>query len=115
MPHDPSIAARDILGEIAFLQGTAARMTFAEFKSDGAACRAVAYSIQIISEAVRHIPDDWLAEHPDQPWAAIRATGNKIRHEYFRIDEAILWEIATTHCVSLKSAMEAIVAKHAAA
>ena len=113
MPHDPTIAVRDILGEIEFLQATAARMSFDEFKQDGAACRAVAYSIQIISEAVRHIPDEWLADYPDQPWAAIRGTGNKIRHEYFRIDEAILWDIATKHCVPLKDAMVDMLAKRA--
>jgi uncharacterized protein with HEPN domain len=61
---------------------------------------------------VRHIPDDWLAGFPSQPWAQIKGIGNRIRHEYFRIDDAILWEIITTDTHALKTAMEAMLARH---
>ena len=114
MAHDPLIAVGDVLREIDFLQSMAANSTFERFSADGTAIRAAAYSIQIISEAVRHIPDDWLADFPTEPWTAIKATGNKIRHEYFRIDDAILWDIATTHCLSLRSVMHKLQTKHGA-
>lgn len=80
MPHDPTIAIRDILRELAFLEGVARTNSLATFKADETAYRAAAYSIQTISEAVRHLPDDWLADYPMLPWAAIRSAGNKIRH-----------------------------------
>ena len=69
-------------------------------------------AIQIISEAVRHIPDDWLADFPTEPWGQIKGIGNRIRHEYFRIDDAILWEIVTTDTHALKTVMEAMLARH---
>src|SRR3954454_22772161 len=113
MLKDPTIAIRDCLAEIEFLQGIAARMTLQSFRSDPIVRRAAAYSIQTISEAVRHIPDDWLADFPTEPWGQIRAIGNRIRHEYFRVDDAILWEIITTDTHALKPVMEAMLARNA--
>jgi uncharacterized protein with HEPN domain len=87
MPKDPTIAIRDCLTEIGVLRGIAMRMTLGEFRNDPIVRRAAAYAIQTISEAVRHIPDDWLAEFPTEPWGQIKGIGNRIRHEYFRLDD----------------------------
>lgn len=105
MPHDPIIAIRDILRELDFLESIAKSHSLETFRADGIAYRAAAYSIQSISEAVRHLPDSWLADYPAPPWAAIRSAGNKIRHEYFRLDDAILWKIVTEDGPALRSAM----------
>ena len=43
----------------------------------------------------------------------IKGVGNRIRHEYFRIDDAILWEIITTDTHALKAALEALLTRHA--
>jgi uncharacterized protein with HEPN domain len=108
-----SLQPRDCLAEIAILHEIAARMTLQTFRNDPIMRRAAAYAIQTISEAVRHIPDDWLAAFPTEPWAQIRGVGNRIRHECFRIDDAILSEIVTTDTRALKSALEAMLARHA--
>jgi uncharacterized protein with HEPN domain len=113
MAKDPVVAVRDCLAEIALLHDIAGRMTLDEFKSDPIVRRATAYSVQTISEAVRHIPDEWLADHPAEPWAQIRGIGNRIRHEYFRLDDDILWQVITRDTHSLKSVMEALLARHA--
>ena len=113
MLKDPTIAIRDCLAEIEILQGIAARMTLQSFRSDPIVRRAAAYAIQTISEAVRHIPDDWLADFPTEPWGQIRGIGNRIRHEYFRVDDAILWEIATVDTPPLKAVMESMLQRHA--
>jgi uncharacterized protein with HEPN domain len=110
MPKDPTIAIRDCLGEIAILHDIAARMTLQTFRNDPIVRRAAAYAIQTISEAVRHVPDDWLADFPTEPWGQIKGISNRIRHEYFRIDDAILWEIITTDTHAMKTAMEAMLA-----
>lgn len=114
MPKDPTIAVRDCLAEIAVLHDIEARMTLQAFRSDPIVRRAAAYAIQTISEAVRHIPDDWLAGFPSQPWSQIRGIGNRIRHEYFRIDDTILWEVITTDTHALKTVMESMLARHSA-
>jgi uncharacterized protein with HEPN domain len=88
-------------------------MTLQAFQSDPIVRRAAAYAIQTISEAVRQIPDDWLADFPTEPWGKIKGIGNRIRHEYFRIDDAILWEIITTDTHALKTVIEAMPVRHA--
>jgi uncharacterized protein with HEPN domain len=110
--RDPIVAIRDCLAEIEFLHAIAARMTLDAFRSDPIARRAAAYAVQTISETVRHIPDDWLADYPTEPWAQIKGIGNRIRHEYFRLDDAILWDVITMQTHTLKSVMEAMLARH---
>ena len=113
MPKDPTIAIRDCLAEIAILHEIEGRMTLQAFRSDSIVRRAAAYAIQTISEAVRQIPDDWLADFPTEPWGQIKGIGNRIRHEYFRIDDAILWEVITTDTHALKTVMESMLVRHA--
>ena len=113
MPKDPTIAIRDCLAEIAILHDIAARTTLQAFRNDPIARRAAAYAIQTISEAVRRIPDDWLADFPTEPWQQIRRIGNRIRHEYYRIDDAILWQIVTTDTPSLKTVLEEMLRRYA--
>ena len=112
MAKDPTVAIRDCLAEIAILRQIAEGMTLEAFKTDPITRRAAAYSIQTISEAVRHLPDDWLADYPAEPWAQIRGIGNRIRHEYFRLDDAILWEIITTDAPGLQEVMARMLARH---
>jgi len=50
-------------------------------RSDPIVRRAAAYAIQTILEAVRHLPDEWLAEFPTEPWGQIKGIGNRIHHE----------------------------------
>jgi uncharacterized protein with HEPN domain len=113
MSRDPIIAIRDVLAEIDVLHGIAQRLTLDSFKADPIASHAAAYAVQIISEPVRYIPDDWLSEFPTVPWAQIKGIGNRIRHECFRIDDAILWDIVTTHSHELRTVMEALLERHA--
>jgi uncharacterized protein with HEPN domain len=112
MTKNATIAIRDCLAEIAILHEIAQRTTLAEFQDDQIARRAAAYAVQTISEAVRHIPDEWLAEYPTEPWTQIKAIGNRIRHEYFRLDDAILWQIITTDTRTLKTVLEAMLSRH---
>ncbi len=112
MAHDPVIAIRDVLAEIELLHGIAERMTLQSFKSDPIARHAAAYAIQIISEAVRQIPEEWLADYPTEPWAQIKGIGNRIRHEYFRLDDTILWQVITQDSHALKTVMQAMLERN---
>jgi uncharacterized protein with HEPN domain len=113
MPKDPTIAIRDCLVEIAVLHEIEARMTIETFRTDVITRRAAAYAIQTISEAVRQLPQEWLDDFPLQPWPQIRSIGNRIRHEYFRLDDAMLWNIITNEAHALKAVMESMLARHA--
>ena len=112
MVKDAAVAIRDCLAEIEVAHAIATSKTLEAFKDDPIARRAAAYAIQTISEAVPHIPDEWLADYPTEPWAQIRGIGNRIRHEYFRLDDAILRRVITIDTITLKSVLEDMLAKH---
>lgn len=112
MPRDPTIAIRDCLAEIAVLQEIASHKTLPDFRNDVIARHAAAYAIQTISEAVRQIPDEWLAEFPTQPWGQIKRIGDRIRHEYFRIDDTILWDVITNDITALEAVLRRMLRQH---
>lgn len=62
----------------------------------------------MISEAARALPPELLAKHPDVEWQKIIAIGNLLRHEYYRIDPATMWDIATVHLPRLEPVIEAM-------
>jgi uncharacterized protein with HEPN domain len=64
--------------------------------------RAVERCIEIVSEATRHIPRDLRDRFPDQPWHEIAAIGNLLRHHYQRVDDLIIWKIATRSMPDLR-------------
>jgi uncharacterized protein with HEPN domain len=43
---------------------------------------------------------------PNQPWSGIRAIGNVLRHEYDRVEPAMIWRIVEKDLVPLRRAVE---------
>jgi uncharacterized protein with HEPN domain len=60
------------------------------------------------------LPPDLLARYPDTPWSAIIGIGNILRHEYQRLDDKQLWEIATIHLPRLQLVVEQMLAEFGA-
>lgn len=83
---------------------------FGDYQRSFGMRRAVERCVEIISEASRHIPDDLQARHPDANWVEIRAIGNLLRHEYQRVDDLIMWRIATRYLPRLKSVVVELLA-----
>lgn len=70
-------------------------MDLYSFLNDVKTIRAVAFELITIGEAVRSIPEKFKQEHPDIPWANIQGSRNILVHEYYRLDEEILWKTIT--------------------
>jgi uncharacterized protein with HEPN domain len=66
--------------------------------------------VEIISEASRHIPDEICRTYPHIQWHSIRAIGNILRHEYGRVDDFVIWQIATQSFPELKLVVKQILA-----
>lgn len=73
--------------------------------------RTVGRSIEIISEASRHIPQDLKAQYPDIPWQQIAGIGNVLRHDYEIVDDHITWDVAKGHFPRLRAAIVDMLAK----
>lgn len=101
---------RDILDSIAIVEGAIGDHDVVSFTNNAVLRLAVERAIEIVSEAVRHIPEEQRDQHPGTPWRNIISIGNKLRHEYHRIDPDIIWEIAHRHFKELRPVIEQIAA-----
>lgn len=61
--------------------------------------------IEIVSEASRHIPDEWKEAFPLIPWKDIANIGNFLRHAYDDVDVEILWNIYLYELDALEAAI----------
>ena len=77
-------------------------LSFVQYQGSYMHRRAVERAVQIVSEAAKALPPDYLAKYPDAPWTSIVGIGNILRHEYQRLDDKQLWEIATVHLPKLQ-------------
>ncbi|MEJ2625198.1 MAG: DUF86 domain-containing protein [Pseudolabrys sp.] len=67
--------------------------------------------LEILSEASRHIPEEWKTEFTDIPWRQVADLGNFIRHAYYKIDLEILWSIYENDLHSLELVAEKMIAR----
>jgi len=68
-------------------------MTFVLYEADSKTKDAVERNFEIIGEAASRIPDDFKTEHPHIEWRIIKDFRNFIIHEYFGINNQIVWDI----------------------
>jgi uncharacterized protein with HEPN domain len=68
--------------------------------------RAVAFEFTTMGEAARVIPVDIQERYPDVPWGKMQGIRNVLVHEYFRLDEEILWKAALEDIPPLIKALE---------
>ena len=106
MTVEPVDRIEHVIAEIDFLTAHVASVSFTAFSADPALTRAASYSVQIISEAVRNLPQDWLDEHQEIAWREIKGIGNFTRHEYASLRLRVIWEIATDRAAELKHVMQ---------
>jgi uncharacterized protein with HEPN domain len=86
----------------------------AAFQRDHRTQDAVVRNIQIIGEAVAKIQKlapDFIAEHPELPWAQMRAMRNLVIHEYFFVDLKIVWSTVKDDLPQLKQQIDGLLIK----
>ena len=110
MPKKLRPILADILVAIEGVEQATAGLTYHDFERSWVIRHAVQRGIEIISEAVRRIPDDVLAQYPDIPWPSIKAIGNILRHEYHSVRDNIIWNIVEVHLPPLKQSVAAMLA-----
>ncbi|MBZ0204901.1 MAG: DUF86 domain-containing protein [Flavobacteriales bacterium] len=69
---------------------------------------AVVKLIEVIGEASNLLTKELRQAHPEVPWNLVIGMRNRLVHDYFRIDTAIVAEVVRIHIPALKPQMEAI-------
>jgi uncharacterized protein with HEPN domain len=78
----------DIAREAEELIVTPGREQFLDDRTRQLAAEAI---MNRLGEIVARLPQDFLAQHPQIPWRAIRGMRNVVAHRYHVIDYQIVW------------------------
>lgn len=108
MTKDPRIYLVHMIECIDAIAGYIADLDRDAFSLDGLAQDAVQRRLGIIGEAAKNLPPDFRSAYPDVPWRRMAGMRDKLIHDYFGVDIALVWEVSTSLLPTLKSRLEEI-------
>jgi uncharacterized protein with HEPN domain len=109
MPRDLLLYLEDIRDAIASIRSYAGGRTFEGFAGDPMCLDAVVLRFITIGEAVKQIPSDITAGHPEIEWRKIAGLRDISVHSYYSVKPTILWDIIQTELGPLEDAVEAMI------
>jgi len=105
----PDVYLQDILESINHIQRFLDGVSEEKFYKNVEKQDAVLRRLEIIGEAVKHLPEEIREDHPDIPWRQIAGMRDIIIHEYFGITHEMVWVVATEDILDLKAKVEEII------
>lgn len=83
----------DILKSAAKVQRYTDGMSFEDFLADERTLDAVVRNLEIIGEAAKNVPEKVRLRYPEIEWRKIAGLRDILSHTYFKVSEAILWDV----------------------
>ena len=85
-----------------------AGMTLEDFSNDVRTVDAVVRNIEIIGEAVKNVPVEWLETKPEIDWKKIARLRDLIVHRYFRVELEVIWTIVQDRLPELQESVRSL-------
>ena len=85
-------------------------MTRDEWLADEMAYDATLRNLEIIGEAVAHLPENVRDRHPEVEWRQIRAFRNVVAHHYFALDTDLVWDVIENRIADLLTQIQKVIA-----
>lgn len=76
--------------------------TYKDLITDDMMYYAVVKNIEIMGEAANMLTSEFTDLHSETPWKMVRGMRNYIVHEYFQIDDAVVWDVVTNNLPELR-------------
>lgn len=92
MTRNAKLYLQDIEDSISKINEYVKNMSFDDFANDHKTIDAIIRNLEIIGEAVKNLPQEIKTKHKEVPWNEICGMRNKAIHEYWGVDEEILWK-----------------------
>ncbi len=67
--------------------------TYDDLVADDMMYYAVVKNIEIIGEAANLLSPEFISQHPQTPWKQVKGMRNYIVHEYFQVDDVVVWGV----------------------
>lgn len=83
-------------------------LNFEQFDENQLIIDAVIRNLEIIGEASKFITEEIRLKYPSVPWKSMVGLRNILIHEYFGVDEQIIWEIVSKDFKETKPIIESI-------
>ena len=109
MSRDYRLYLEDMVESANRIQKYAKGLSYDEFSRNGMAVDAVVRNLEIIGEAAKKVPTDVKKRHPEVEWRKVAGLRDIIAHEYFGINQVIIWDIVDNKIPKLKASIKAIV------
>jgi len=106
--RDADLLVEDMLGAIRKIGRFTAGMDQEAFRQDERTVDAVVRNLEILGEATKQLPEDFLTRYPDVPWRQIAGLRNRIVHDYFGLDLEIVWQVIQLDLPPLLSHLAAL-------
>jgi len=92
--RDPGVFLEDMIAAAAHLAAVSAAATDEELISEEGSLRGdVRYQLTVFGEAAKHVPPHVRARRPQIAWSRIAGLRDKIVHDYFGLEEALVVEV----------------------
>jgi len=100
---------QDIFESINALEEFVKDMRLTDFKKDRKTMFAAIRCFEIIGEATKNMPRSIRNTYNDVPWIEMAGMRDKLIHEYFGIDVAVLWKTIKKDIPHLKKSISKII------
>ena len=91
-----------ILSAIDRIQRYTIGKTYQDLVADDMMYYAVVKNIEIIGEAANMLTTAFQQAHTETPWKMVKGMRNYIVHEYFQIDDIVVWDVIKNNLPELR-------------
>ena len=103
MPREHKAFLKDIIISIEKIEKYTLKISFKDFRQNDLIQDAVVRNLEIIGEAVKKIPAEIKAQNPEVEWKKLAGLRDILIHDYFGIDDEIIWDIIINKLSELKT------------
>ena len=109
MPRDYKVQLEDMLEAARRIEEYVGSMTEKEFYSDTKTFDAVIRNLEVIGEAAKNIPREIKGRNLGIEWKKIAGLRDVLIHEYFGIDEEIVWDVVKNKIPDLIESLKKLI------